>query len=199
MSWRRRLRFMTVLAAAAGSLLLTSGVAGADPPLPNLPPLPTVEVVIPTPSLAYYKVIVPTGTCFFLASYDNTGINPPGSVFRGQTACGSGVYQPAIAGQAVLKDTFGNVVAVAPAVSQIGGVGTSEGFLGSTLVASAGTSGVIPGLEYTVEFDTSVTLSSLQNWGAPAEGCTINGKTQRCVVTAPFLYIPGTKGGITPA
>jgi len=213
MSKRLPLRPLVRLAAVLAAVtvpLLSTGVARADLPAPSPPPLPSpslppvpdlqpITVIIVPPSLAPFSVAVPPGNCLFLGSYDNSQLSPAGSIFRGQTTCGSGVYQPAISGQAVLKDALGNVVAVAPAFSQIGGVGTSQGFLGSSVLATGSTSGVIPGLRYTIEYDTSVTLSSLQTWGAPGTGCTISGQTEHCLVSTPFDYIPGTKGGVTPA
>jgi hypothetical protein len=216
LSARSLVRLVAVLSAIAAPLLSTgpasAGPSVPSPSLPSPPPLPSpslppwlpqpggpITVIIVPPSLATFSVQVPSGNCLFVGSYDNTGTSPPGSIFRGQTTCGSGVYQPTLSGQAVLKDVFGNVVAVAPAFSQTGGLGTSQGFLGSILVATGGTSGVVPGLRYTVEYDSSVTLNPAQTWGAPGPGCTISGQTERCLVSTPFDYIPGTKGGVTPA
>lgn len=205
---RSRLRPLARVAAAlagAALSLLTTGVARAD--LPNLPPLPNlpspgqpITVVIEPPSFATTTVPVAPGGCAVDTSYDNTGANPPGSVFRGQSVCGSGIYAPVLSGHAVLDDILGNQVASANGFSQVWGVGTSQG---DYAVQGSPTSGFtslgpVPGLQYTISYDTSITLTWPQYWGPAPGGCSVTGQTLHCVVTTTYTYIPGTQGGFVP-
>jgi hypothetical protein len=198
-AWRLSAR-IAALAGGAAMALLSGGVAHADlPPLPITLPSIGTPIVLPTTG----SIVVPpapTG-CVTETSFDNTGISPVGTVFRGQSTCGSGVYQPAISGQAVLTDIFGNVVAVGNGYSQTGGLGTSQGqyTLQVAVPSSLSSAGPVPGLDYTISYDTSITLTAPQTWGGPpGAGCSINGQTLHCVITTTYVYVPGTTGGITP-
>lgn len=204
---RSRLRLARAAAVVAGVTLplLTAGVASADlpslPPLPNLPsPGQPITIVIQPPSLATLVVPPPPGGCVFDASYDNTGTAPPGTVFRGQSACGSGVYAPVISGHAELLDIFSDVVASGNGYGQVWGVGTSQGEYAAqgSLPDGITSSGPVPGLEYTISYDTSITLTAPQYWGAAPTGCSVAGQTLHCVVTTTYSYIPGTQGGLSP-
>src|SRR5437899_690804 len=114
--WRGPLR---VVAVAAGVLtsLLTAGLAHADLPggIPDPVGLPgsgqPITIILEPPSVAVVSIPVAPDGCAIDMSYDNTQASPPGSIFRGQTACGSGVYSPIISGHAQLLDVFGQVVA----------------------------------------------------------------------------------------
>ncbi len=125
-----------------------------------------------------------------------------GTVFRGQSACGPQVYAPVLSGQAVLIDPFGTVVAAGNSFGQTSGIGTSQGqYLlqpGPGLPGLSG-GGPVPGLNYTISYDTSITLTAPQTWGpSTQDGCSVSGQTLHCVVVTPYSYIPGTKGGLTP-
>jgi hypothetical protein len=180
--------------------LLGGGVASAD--LPQPPGLPQsgqpITLVIEPPSLVTVSVPpAPTG-CVIDTSFDNTSTSPPGSVFRGQSACGSEVYAPVLTGSVELLDVFGNVVATGNAFNQVGGVATAQGLYAMQGSVTDVGSGPIPGLDYTIRYDTSITLTAPQFWGPPAAGCSVNGQTLQCTVTSTYSYIPGTQGGITP-
>jgi hypothetical protein len=170
----------------------------AGPPVPIPQP---ITVVVQPPSLTTLVVPIPPDGCAIDTSYDNTQISPPGSIFRGQTGCGSGIYQPGLSGQAVLKDIFGSVVAVGNGFSQVGGIGTSQGIylLQGNVLGGVNGVGPLPGSQYTITYDTSITLTYPQYWGPPAAGCSVNGQTLHCVVTTTYSYIPGTQGGIRPS
>jgi hypothetical protein len=185
--------------------LLGAGVASADlpgpPPLPNLPqPGQVITIAVQQPTFSTAQVPPPPAGCVLDTSYDNTGATPPGSVFRGQTECGSGVYAPVLRGQAVLLDILGTVVAAGNGYGQVWGVGTSQGEYVVRGSANDGvtSSGPVPGLDYTIRYDTSVTLTAPQFWGPAPGGCSVSGQTLHCVVTTTYSYIPGTQGGLTP-
>lgn len=206
---RTAARLVAVLAGATLPLF-TAGVASADlPPLPNppsLPPLPNVPqpgqlitVVVNPPSLVTAAAPPAPGTCVFDTSYDNTPATPPGSVFRGQSMCGAGVYAPVLSGQARLLDIFGTVIATGNSYQQTWGLATSQGeyvVQGST--GGVTSSGPVPGLDYTISYDTSITLTWPQHWTSAPAGCSLNGQTLQCVATSTFNYLPGTQGGQTP-
>jgi len=204
---RALVRAAAVLAGAALPLLGGGLAHAAVPPLPSTPPLPglpasgqPIDVVIAPPSVATVPVPPPLTGCNVYTSYDNTGTNPPGSAFRGQSACGAGVYAPALSGLAVLQDVFGNVVAAGNGYGQVWGVGTSAGdyALQGSLTSGLSSAGPVPGLDYTISYTTSITLTWPQFWGPPAAGCSVSGQTLTCHVTTTYSYIPGTQGGLTP-
>ena len=188
--------------------LLGGGIAHADVPVPNptLPPLPglpasgqPINILIAPPSVATAPLPPPPEGCTIYASYDNTGTNPPGSVFRGQTACGLGVFNPVLTGYATLQDIFGNTVAGGNGYGQVGGVGTSQGdYVLQGGLGGVGSTGPVPGLEYTISYDTSITLTWPQFWSSPSAGCSISGQTLVCHGSTTYSYIPGTQGGFTP-
>lgn len=201
---RRAARVAAVLAGMTLPLL-GAGVASADlpgpPPLPNLPqPGQPVTLVIPPPSLATASVPPPFAGCVFETSYDNTSADPPGSVFRGQSACGSGIYAPVLRGHATLIDMLGDVVASGNGYGQVWGVGTSQGEYVVQASPNDGvtSTGPVPGLDYTISYDTSITLTAPEFWGAAPAGCWVSGQTIHCVITRTYNYIPGTQGGLTP-
>ena len=202
-----RLRRLARVAAVLTGLslpLLGSGVVQADPGLPPLPNLPQpgqpITLVIDPPSVTTVTVPPPPTGCVIDTSYDNTGTTPPGSVFRGQSACGSGVYAPVLRGQANLYDIFNDLVASGNGYGQVWGVGTSQGeyALQGSPTSGLTSSGPIPGLDYTISYDTSITLVWPQFWGPTPAGCSVSGQTLHCVVTSTYSYVPGTKGGLTP-
>ncbi len=201
---RRLARFAAVLAGAAVPLL---GAGAANAALPGLPPLPNlpqpgqpITLMVAPPSTTTLAVPPPPTGCAIDTSYDNTGTNPPGSVFRGQSACGSGVFAPGLSGHAQLLDIFGDVVASGNGYGQTWGVGTSRGLyaLQGSLTSGVNSSGPVPGLDYTISYDTSITLVWPQYWGPAPAGCSVTGQTLHCVVTTTYSYIPGTQGGLTP-
>lgn len=196
---RLRLRLAAVTVGAVLPLL-GSGVARAD--LPPIPTPPTINLVPSTPTTGAIISPPPAAGCDWDLSFDNSTANPPTTVFRGQSACGAQVVSPVFSGQAVLIDVFTNVIATAPAFSQTGGVGTSESQLvlqPGTLVSAPTGSGPIPGLNYTIRYDASITLTAPQHWDAPMAGCTVNGQTQHCVLEITYTYFPATAGGVKPA
>jgi hypothetical protein len=206
---RRALRpLLRAAAVVVGATLplLGSGVARADlpggiPPPPGLPQSgQPITMVVQPPSVFTVAVPPPPTGCAIDASYDNTGTTPPGTVFRGQTGCGAGVYAPVLTGHAVLLDVFGNVVASGGGYGQVGGVGTSQGryALQGSLTSGLNGAGPVPGLDYTIRYDTSITLRAPQYWGPPAAGCSVSGQTLYCTVSTTYSYIPGTQGGLTP-
>jgi len=200
---RLRPRLAAVLAGAAASLLF-GGVAQADvPPLPGLPSTnQPITLVISAPSVATLTgPPAPTG-CVIDSSFDNTHSAPLSSVFRGQSACGSGVYAPQLTGQTSLVDIFSEVVATGNSYAQTWGVGTSQGDYAvqptGQLPSTVTGGGPVPGLSYTIEYATSITLTWPQYWGPPAAGCSVNGQTLNCTIATTYNYIPGTQGGLTP-
>ncbi len=210
--WRTPVRVAAIIAGIVLPLL-TCGLVLADLPggIPAPPGLPAsgqpITIVVEPPSLVTVAVPVDPEGCAVDLSYDNTQANPLGSVFRGQTACGSGVYQPTMGGHAVLTDIFGNQVASG---SGAGGRGdgpiTSQGDYtvnGSptSVASSPGVSGTgaVPGMEYTITYTTSITLTWPQYWGPAAAGCSISGQTMTCTGQTTYSFIPGTQGGFTPS
>jgi hypothetical protein len=187
--------------------LIGGGVARADlPPVPTPPGLPQsgqpITFLVPHPSVIAFTVPPSPDGCVVDTNFDNTGATPPGTVFRGQSACGPQVYAPVLSGQAVLIDPFGTVVATGNSFGQTSGIGTSQGqYLlqpGPGLPGLSG-GGPVPGLNYTISYDTSITLTAPQTWGpSTQDGCSVSGQTLHCVVVTPYSYIPGTKGGLTP-
>jgi hypothetical protein len=175
--------------------------------LPSPPSLPQsgqpITIVVEPPSVVVATVPPPANSCIIAISYDNTQMHPYGTLFRGQTACGSRVYLPQMSGQAVLKDSFGNLVAEGSAFGPMTGSGpdTSQGDYVSTGtgILSTGLSGAgpVPGLDYTITFTSSITLP-LQYWGPPMDGCSVSGQTLNCVNSTTYEYLPGTKGGFQP-
>jgi len=201
---RRAARVAAVLAGVTLPLL-SSGVARADlpgpPPLPNVPqPGQPVTVVVQQPTFTTVAVPPPPGGCAIDTSYDNTPANPPGSIFRGQSACGSGIYAPVLHGSTTLTDILGDVVASGSGYGQVWGVGTSQGeyVVQGSATAGVTSTGPVPGLEYTIRYDTSITLTWPEFWGAAPGGCSVTGQTLHCVVNTTYTYIPGTQGGLTP-
>ena len=207
---RLRSRLAAVLAGAAAALL-TGGVARADiPPLPGVPdvPNPSITWVIGNVGLSAATVPPPQNGCVIFSNYDNTQAAPPGTLFRGQSACGSGVYAPQLTGQTRLVDIFSQVVSTGSSYAQTGGIGTSQG---NYLVQPAGPlpttagpvplpgGGPVPGLSYTIIYTATITLTYPQTWTGPqATGCSANGQTLNCVTSTTYDYIPGTQGGLTP-
>lgn len=205
---------LAAIAAGIGLPLLTAGTVDANLPSANLPPIPALPSVpggpqegqpitlLVAPGLGVAPLPPPASGCFVYISFDNTQARE--IIFRGQVACGSGVYGPTMTGHAVLKDTFSNVVASAapfgpswgdgPDTSQGSWSGTGSGVLADGLDST----GPVPGLDYTVAFDSSVTISWPQHWGPAATGCSVNGQTLVCHNTTTFTYVPGTKGGEQP-
>jgi hypothetical protein len=205
--WRGPLRAAAIVVGATLPLF-TLGMVHADPGLPPLPDLPSsggqpITIIVEPPSLWTAHVPVAPDGCAVDLSYDNTSANPAGTIFRGQTACGSEVYSPTITGQAQLSDIFGNVVADAPGYGARGnGPFTSQGawwVTPATLPPSLNGSGPTPGLEYTNTYTTSMTITYPQYWGPAPGGCEVNGQTMRCTVQTSYFYIPGTQGGVTPS
>jgi hypothetical protein len=210
--WCAPLRFAAVVAGVVLPMF-TIGMVHADPPggLPNPPiaglpqPGQPITLVVEPPSLWIVAVPVDPNGCAIDMSYDNTQATPPGTVFRGQTACGSQIYAPIIRGSATLTDVFGNVVATAPQFAgRGGGPYTSEGsyVVSPTGISSPSTygAGPVPGLDYTITYTTSITLVGGQYWAPPPSGCSLTGgQTMTCTAQITYDYIPGTKGGITPA
>jgi hypothetical protein len=137
-------------------------------------------------------------------NYDNSSVRPMTIVFRGQTACGDGVNSPTMDGQVTLKDTFGNVVASGNWFGPITGRGpdTSKGDYtrtGALGTVSANDTGPVPGESYTMTLVSDITLVAPQYWTGPLGfGCTVSGETEHCVTNTGFVYLPGTRGGITP-
>jgi len=201
----RRGALAAAMLAGAALPLLGAGTASAD--LPGLPPLPNapqpgqpVTVVVQEPTLAAATVPPPPAGCVVEASYDNTPATPPGSVFRGQSACGSGIYAPVLRGHATLTDMLGDVVASGNGYGQVWGVGTSQGeyVLQGSPTAGVTSTGPVPGLDYTITYDTSITLTAPEFWGPAPSGCSVTGQTLHCVASTTYSYIPGTQGGLTP-
>src|SRR5258708_37462341 len=119
-SWPAPLRRVAVVAGVVLPMF-TVGMVHANLPggLPDPPPLPIaglpqpgqpITFVVEPPSLWITAVPVDPRGCALDMSYDNTQASPPGTVFRGQSACGSQVYAPIIRGHASLTDVFGNEV-----------------------------------------------------------------------------------------
>lgn len=189
---RRALPRVAAVVIGAALPLLGTGVARAD-----LPPLPlsslSVSILYQPPGLGYAVVPPPPGTCQYEANFDNSATSPPGTIYRGLTACGAGVYNPLLTGQVVLLDPLGNVVSAGSGFAQVGGIGVSQGDY-----QLEGDSGPVPGLVYTIRYDTSITLNAPNYWGPPATGCSVNGQTLTCRHTVMYNYIPGTQGGLTP-
>jgi hypothetical protein len=224
-----RLRPVALLAAVlAGAALplLSAGAVHADPPVPvPVPPIPSVPVppvpslpvplpplpplsgqpitlVVQPPSLAAVSVPVAPTSCQMDISYDNRSI-PTGILFRGQDACGSGIYAPTMSGQVTLTDVFHTVLATGNPFSAVGtGPFTSQGFFavsGNLLGAGINAVGPVPGLTYNITLDTSITLVWPQTWDYAPDGCSLNGQTLHCIGTMTFEYMPGTQGGVTPS
>jgi hypothetical protein len=187
--------------------LIGGAVASADlPPLPTPSGLPQsgqpITFLVPHPSVIAFTLPPGPSSCLVYTNFDNTGATPPGTVFRGQSACGAQIAAPVLTGQAVLIDPFGNVVAAGNSYGQTWGVGTSRGrYLLQPGQVPPGLSGggPVPGLNYTISYDTSITLTAPQTWGpSTQDGCSVSGQTLHCVVTTPYSYIPGTQGGFSP-
>jgi len=214
-AWGAPLRLSAVIAGVVLPML-TIGVVHAnlpgglpDPPSPPIAGLPQsgqpITFVVEPPSVAIVPIPVPPDGCALDMSYDNTQASPPGTVFRGQTACGGELYAPIIRGQTTLTDVFGNAVASGNTYAARGsGPFTSQG----TYADSPGTNltdpstygaGPVPGLDYTITYTTSVTLVWPQYWGPAPSGCSLAGQTMTCTGQATYNFIPGTKGGVTPA
>jgi hypothetical protein len=186
--------------------MLTVGLVHAG--LPSPPPIPGVtqpiHMLIEPPSVTTVSVPVDPDGCAVDTSYDNTQAAPPGSIYRGQTACGSGVYAPILVGQARLSDVFGNVVSTAPQFGARGnGPYTSQGDYLAVPTTGVPTTisgaGAVPGMDYTITFNTDITLVWPQYWGPAPDGCWITGQTMHCVATTTYTYLPGTQGGFVPA
>jgi hypothetical protein len=207
--WRAPLRALAI-AAGVALPLLSAGIVQAT--LPGLPPFPSlpgngqpVTVLVAPPSRVILTVPPQATECVVDMSYDNTGTDPMQSLFRGQTACGHGVYAPVMSGQVSLTDTLGNVVASGNAFGPVSGQGpdTSQGVYasdGSGIVDGVSGTGPVPGLDYTITFKSAITLTWPQYWQGPAgTGCSIAGQTLACSNTMTYSYIPGTKGGLKPS
>lgn len=203
--WRLPLR-LAAIAAGVVLPLLATGTTEATLPGPPLP-IPAsgqpITVVVEPPSVATLTVPVTADNCAVDMSYNNKQANPAGTIFRGQTACGSAVWSPGMSGSATLTDPFGNVVAVAQPYSGTGnGPFTAAGdFLvgsGGVLAQALDGAGAVPGLDYMITYTSSITLASPQYWGPAPAGCTVSGQTMTCVATTRYDYIPGTAGGISP-
>ena len=207
-----RISVRAVAVSVGVALPLLSAAVSAGASLPGPPPLPglpqsgqPVTILVEPPSVVIATVPPPPDGCVIAISYDNTQTHPPGTIFRGQTACGGQVYMPVMAGQAILKDGLGNVVAYGNEFGPVTGSGpdTSQGDynMGSTGgIANgvhAGGTGPLPGMAYTVTFTSSISLP-LQTWGPPATGCSVDDQTLNCVTTTTYVYLPGTKGGWAP-
>jgi hypothetical protein len=207
--WRTVARFAAVL-VGVGLPLFTLGVVEADLPggVPTVTPpgVPQVGQVIKLGGAVSNTVLsaAPGQTsCVWYTSYDNTQTTPPGTIFRGQDACGSGVYQPTMSGQVFLSDAFGNRVAAGAPFGPVTGSGpfTSQGTYTLPGNIGGGVTGVgpVPGLPYTLTFDTTFTFTAPQYPGPPGPGCTVSGQSEHCIVTLTYNYIPGTQGGIVPS
>jgi hypothetical protein len=206
--WRISMRAAAVTVGIVVPLLSAAAVGANLPGPPPLPGLPQsgqpVTILVEPPSLFIATVPPPPDGCVIAISYDNTQTHPAGTIFRGQTACGNQVFMPVMAGQALLKDTFSNVVAYGNEFGPMTGSGpdTSQGDYsmggsGGVTNGGSGGSGPVPGLDYTVKFTSSITLP-FQTWGPPAQGCSVDGQTLECVTTTTYMYLPGTKGGWAP-
>lgn len=204
--WRRPLRVAAVITGVVVPLL-ASGLVHADLPggIPAPPGLPQsgqpIPMVIEPPTLFALSIPPSPNGCDTALSYDNSQATPPGTLFRGETACGPGVVNASISVHAVLTDVLGNVVASA---SSAGGVGNGPVTSQGDWVVTAGSSlaqpglnsnGPVPGMEYTIQYTSSVTLAWPQYWGAPAAGCSISGQTMVCNAATTYSFIPGTAGG----
>jgi hypothetical protein len=212
--WQAPLRLAAVVAGVVMPMF-TVGMVHAnlpgglpDPPNPPIAGLPQpgqpITLIVAPPSLWISSVPVNPNGCAIDMSYDNTQASPPGTIFRGQSACGSQVYEPIIRGRASLIDVFGNEVADGPHFAARGdGPDTSQGsYLASTgggiPAPSTYGAGPVPGLDYTISYTTSITLIWPQYWGEAPSGCSLTGQTVTCTAQTTYDYIPGTKGGITP-
>ena len=204
--WRGPLRAAAVMVGVVLPMF-TIGMVHADlpgppplPPLPDLPNLPTtstpIGMIFEPPIGVDYAPPAP-GMCVIDISYDNTPVNPLGTIFRGQTACGNGINSPVVSGHAYLTDVLGNVVADAPGYGGASyGPDTSQGEFAA---AGISTNGPVPGQLYTITYDTAVTIQPPQVWGpAPPLGCTVNGQTLQCHEQSKYDYVPGTQGGYSP-
>lgn len=197
-----------VAAALVGCALpmLTIGLVHAG--LPSPPPIPgvtqPVHLLFVPPSLTTVAVPVDPNGCDMDVSFDNTQAAPPGTIYRGETACGNGIFAPILDGHATLSDTMGNVVSTAPEFSERGqGPYTSQGdYLAVStdgLPSTLPSAGAVPGMDYTITYYADLTLVYPQTWGATPDGCTLGGQTAHCVVSATYTYLPGTQGGFVPA
>ena len=207
--WGATLRVAAAIAGVA--LPMTAiAIARADLPSPPIGGLPQggqpITFWIETPGTGTTSAPVAANGCVMDMSYDNTQTLPPGTIFRGQTECGSAFYQPVISGHASLSDIFGNVVANAPGYGGRGnGPFTSQGSYdvnpSPSVVTSPSTygAGPVPGMEYTITYTTTVVLYPGQYWGAASPGCSVGGQAMTCTASITYLYVPGTSGGITPA
>lgn len=203
-----------VAAIIAGVVLPMTVIGIVRAELPGLPSPPVgglpqggqpITFVIEPPGTGTDGVPVAPNGCVLDMSYDNTQATPPGTVFRGQTACGWEFYQPTISGHAYLTDIFGNVVASAPGFGARGdGPFTSQGSYVVNPSASAVTSpstygaGPVPGMEYTITYTTTIVLYPGQIWGPASDGCSVSGQAMTCTASTTYLYVPGTSGGVTP-
>lgn len=203
--WWGPARVATVLVGCVMPML-TIGLVHAG--LPGPPPIPGVtqpiHLFFEPPSVTTVPVPVDPNGCAFDLSYDNTQVAPPSTIYRGQTACGSGVYAPTIHGQARLSNSAGTVVSVAPEFAERGdGPYTSQGSYAAAALGGVPPTltgpGATPGMDYTITFDTDLTLVYPQYWGNAPSGCWLSGQTAHCEVTTTYTYIPGTQGGFVPA
>ena len=170
--------------------LVGTGVS-ANPPFGSQP----ITIVIGPPSLYTQTEPPPNGGCYMYQSYDNGLSTPLGSVFRGQDACGPWVLSPTMTGRTWLEDILGNTVAVGQPFGPQSGPGPDT-TQGDYVVAVP--NGPIPGMDYTMFFDTSISLQWPQYWGSTPDGCRVSGQTLHCTLAATYSYVPGTQGGVVP-
>jgi hypothetical protein len=208
--WRAPARMAAVVVGLVLPMLPTAMAhatlpGGVDPPVPVPASGQPITIVVEPPSLYTVTVPTPPDNCAIDMSYDNTQANPAGSLYRGETACGSDVYAPGMSGTTTLTDIFGTVVSRGRGFGARGnGPFTSQGdyVVGTgSGVVTAGLSGTgpVPGMDYTINYTTSITLVWPQYWGPAPAGCTVSGQTMRCVASTTYSYLPGTQGGFRPS